>query len=58
MLGRYPVMNTDNLALQQRPNAFDAIGVDGVVPDVLASRVIDRVVEIIAAKVPGLILYY
>ncbi len=36
-------------ALQQRPEAFDAVGMDAVVADIFASRVIDGVVNVALA---------
>ena len=41
------MMDADDLALQERPHAFDPIRVDRVVADILASRVVDRVVVVV-----------
>ena len=50
VLGADIVMDADDLALQERPNAFDAVGVDGVMPNILPCAVIDAVVVVIARQ--------
>lgn len=43
-------MCPDDLALEQRPNALDPVGVQHVMPDILARAVVDAVVVVIALK--------
>ena len=44
------VVNANNLPLQERPNALDAVGVDAKIANVFPGRVIDRVVVVAAGK--------
>src|ERR1700723_56017 len=41
VLGRNPMVNADDLALQERPDAFDTVRVDMAVADVFAAAVVD-----------------
>jgi hypothetical protein len=46
---RDPVMDTEELALQKRPNTFDGVSVNRA-SNVFAARVIDRIMKIITVK--------
>lgn len=44
VLRRHPMVNADDLTLEERPYAFDPVRVDREIADVLAGRMVDRVV--------------
>lgn len=44
------MVNADNLAFQERPNALDPVGVQDEMPDVFVRRMVNRVVRVVALK--------
>lgn len=46
VLRRHPMVNADDLTLEERPYAFDPVRVDREIADVLAGRMVDRVVMV------------
>ncbi|MER8551582.1 hypothetical protein NKH69_09980 [Mesorhizobium sp. M0976] len=46
--GETQMVNANDLAFQKSPHGFDAIGVDSVVPHILALRMVNCVVEVVA----------
>lgn len=50
VLGAHPVVDADDLALQQSPDAFNGVGVSVVVADIFARAVVHRVVVIVTVQ--------